>query len=192
VSERLILASASPRRALILRALGLEFRVVVSSVDESLRPGEEAAPAVERLARAKALAVARSESLPVVGADTIVVVDGEILGKPSSADEAVRMLRRLSDREHEVLTGVCLVRGADVRSAVESTRVRFAEMSQLEVARYVESGEPMDKAGAYHIDGQGALFVASVSGSPSNVAGLPVRLLYTLARELGIDLGGVA
>jgi septum formation protein len=192
VSERLILASASPRRALILRTLGLAFRVVVSSVDESLRPGEGAAAAVERLARAKALAVAQSESLPVVGADTVVVVDGEILGKPSSAEEAVRMLRRLSAREHDVLTGVCLVRGADVRSAVESTRVRFAEMSELEVARYVESGEPMDKAGAYHIDGQGALFVTSVTGSPSNVAGLPVRLLYTLARDLGIDLGGVA
>jgi septum formation protein len=190
VSERLVLASASPRRAAILRSLGVEFRVVVSAADETLGPGEAPPRAVERLACLKAETVARSESLPVVGADTVVVIDGLILGKPASAGEAEAMLRRLSGREHEVLTGLCLVHGAQVRSAVECTSVRLATMSDDEIRDYVATGEPMDKAGAYHIDGRAARFVIGVNGSPSNVAGLPVRLLHTLAVELAIDLGG--
>lgn len=186
---RLVLASASPRRAQILRAIGVPFRVRVAELDESLRPGEDAPRAAERLAQAKALAVAATESLPVLAADTLVVCEGEVLGKPASANEATYMLRRLSGRDHEVVTGVCLVAQGVPRSGLERTTVSFAPMSDEQIAAYVATGEPMDKAGAYHIDGRGALFVASVSGSPSNVAGLPVRLVFRLAAEAGVSLG---
>jgi len=189
VEPRLVLASASPRRARILRELGVAFRVVVSNADESLVPGEDGAAAVERLARRKALAVARGETLPVLAADTEVVCDGRVLGKPKGAAEAVAMLRGLAGRSHEVVTGLCLVSGDAVRSGVERTQVRFAPMSDAELLWYAATGEPYDKAGGYHVDGRGALFVEAVLGSPSNVAGLPVRLLLRLARELGVDLG---
>jgi len=184
-----VLASASPRRALILRALGVSFRVVVSGADESLVPGEEAAAAAERLARLKASVVARAEPLPVLGADTLVVGEGQILGKPASAEEARQMLRLLSGRTHEVVTGLCLVARGSAFSGVERTSVTFASMSEAEIDWYVATGEPMDKAGAYHVDGRGGLFVSSVSGSPSNVAGLPVRLFLRLARDADLDLG---
>jgi septum formation protein len=189
LEPRLVLASASPRRARILRELGIPFRVVVSHEDESLRPGEDARAAVERLARAKAVAVAAGETLPVLAADTEVLCEGRVLGKPSDAADAAAMLRRLSGRSHEVVTGVCLAAGAAVRSGVEASTVRFAPMSDAEIEWYVSTGEPLDKAGAYHVDGRGALFVETVLGSPSNVAGLPVRLLLRLAREAGLDIG---
>ena len=189
MQPRLVLASASPRRARILAELGVAFRVVVSNVDESLQAGEDGAAAVERLARDKALAVVRGEALPVLAADTEVVCDGRVLGKPAGAPESVAMLRGLAGRTHEVVTGLCLVSGGQTRSGVERTSVRFAPMSSQELAWYAATGEPLDKAGGYHVDGRGALFVESVSGSPSNVAGLPVRLLLRLARELGVDLG---
>jgi len=184
-----VLASASPRRARILAELGMAFRVVVSHVDESLQPGEDGAAAVERLARAKALHVARGESLPVLAADTEVVCEGRVLGKPAGEAAAVAMLGGLAGRTHEVVTGLCLVRGGELRTGVERTRVRFAPMSPGEIAWYAATGEPLDKAGGYHVDGRGALFVEAVDGSPSNVAGLPVRLLLRLARELDVDLG---
>lgn len=184
-----MLASASPRRARILAELGVAFRVVVPHADESLAPGEDGAAAVERLARAKALRVAARETLPVLAADTEVVADGRILGKPGDAPGAFAMLTALAGRTHEVVTGLCLVREGELRSGVERTRVRFAAMSRDEVAWYAATGEPFDKAGGYHVDGRGALFVEAVDGSPSNVAGLPVRLLLRLARELGVDLG---
>jgi septum formation protein len=187
--ERLVLASASPRRAQILRELGIAFRVRASNADESLRPFEDGAAAVERLARAKALAVAAGESLPVLAADTEVVCDGRVLGKPGDAAAAVAMLRGLAGRTHEVVSGLCLVSAGAVRSGVERTSVRFAPMSESELSWYAASGEPFDKAGGYHAFGLGGLFVEAVSGSPSNVAGLPVRLLLRLARELGVDLG---
>lgn len=183
-----MLASASPRRAQILTALGVRFRVRVAAVDESLRPGEAAADGAERLARCKALAVAGSETLPVLAADTLVVCDGRALGKPESPEEARGMLRALAGRDHEVVTGVCLVSAGVVRTGLERTRVSFAAMSEDEIARYVASGEPMDKAGGYHVDGRGALYVAGVSGSPSNVAGLPVRLVARLCAAAGLDL----
>lgn len=192
VPARLILASASPRRAYILTALGIPFRTIVSGVDEALLPGEDASAAAERLAREKALGVAALDdgaALPVLAADTVVVCEGAILGKPTSAAAAADMLRRLQGRLHDVVTGVCLVAKGDVRSGFERTSVRFAEMSEDEIAWYVATGEPLDKAGAYHVEGRGALFVAAVEGSPSNVAGLPVRLVLRLAREAGIDLG---
>jgi septum formation protein len=185
----LILASASPRRAAILTALGLPFRVVIPAVDESLLPGESGAAGAERLARAKAASVAGAAELPVLAADTLVLCDDQVLGKPASPDDAARMLRMLSGRSHEVVTGVCLARGGDFRSGVETTTVTFAPLAEAEIAWYVGTGEPLDKAGAYHVDGRGALFVSSVSGSPSNVAGLPVRLMLRLAQEAGIRLG---
>jgi septum formation protein len=189
LEPRLVLASASPRRARILRGLGVSFRILVSHEDESVRPGEEGAAAVERLARAKALAVARDETLPVLAADTEVLCDGHVLGKPADEQDAVAMLRRLQGRAHEVVTGVCVVAGGVARSGVERSVVRFAPMSERELAWYAATGEPLDKAGAYHVDGKGALFVEAVEGSPSNVAGLPVRLLLRLVREAGLDLG---
>jgi len=185
----LVLASASPRRARILRDLGIPFRVVVSHEDESLRPGEDGRAAVERLARAKAVAVAREEALPVLAADTEVVCDGHILGKPRGDADAVAMLRRLAGRSHEVVTGVCLVDRGALRSGVETSRVAFAPMTEAELRWYAATGEPLDKAGGYHVDGKGALFIETVEGSPSNVAGLPVRLLLRLVREAGLDLG---
>jgi septum formation protein len=190
VSEELILASGSPRRALILRTMGVRFRIVVSDVDETIPVGEPAPEAAVRLATAKVRAVAAAESLPILGADTMVVVDGEILGKPASREDAARMLRLLSGREHEVLTGVCLRRGEDLRTGLCRTAVRFAPLSAAEIDWYVDTGEPMDKAGGYHIDGRGALFVTEVRGSPSNVAGLPVHVVYGLARGLGLSLAG--
>jgi septum formation protein len=185
----LILASGSPRRAHILKELGVPFRVEVSHEDESLRAGENGATTVERLARAKALAVAGNQTLPVLAADTEVLCDDEILGKPADESEARAILRRLSGRSHEVVTGVCLVDGGGAHSGVERSRVTFAELSEDEVAWYVGTGEPLDKAGGYNIHGRGALFIETIEGSPSNVAGLPVRLLLKLAREAGLDLG---
>jgi septum formation protein len=189
LEPRLVLASASPRRARILRDLGVSFRVLVSHEDESLQPGEDGAAAVERLARAKALAVAAGETLPVLAADTEVLCDGHILGKPADEGDAVAMLRLLQGRAHEVVTGVCVVSRGVARSGVERSVVRFAPMSERELAWYAATGEPLDKAGGYHVDGKGALFVETVEGSPSNVAGLPVRLLLRLVREAGLDLG---
>ena len=167
----------------------MPFRVVVSNEDESLRSGEDGPAAVERLARAKALAVARRETLPVLAADTEVLLDGHVLGKPADERDAIAMLRRLSGRAHEVVTGVCLVSAGEPRSAVERSVVRFAPMSDEQMAWYAATGEPLDKAGGYHVDGRGALFIETVEGSPSNVAGLPVRLVLRLARDAGLELG---
>ena len=188
----LILASASPRRARILDELRIPFRVVVSAVDETLLPGEEGAQAVLRLARAKAAAVAAREPLPILAADTEVICDGAVLGKPGTVEGAVSMLSRLAGRTHEVVTAVCLRHGGVERAGVDRTTVRFAPMTEAECAWYAATGEPLDKAGGYHVDGRGSLFIAGIEGSPSNVAGLPVRLLYELAREAGLALTGRA
>jgi septum formation protein len=181
VEPRLILASASPRRARILESLGVAFRVVAPDVDEALAPGEDGAAAALRLARAKARVVAASQSLPVLAADTLVLLAGRVMGKPASVGDAASMLRALQGRSHEVVTGVCLVSGGAEYADLERTAVRFTPMSEAEIAAYVATGEPMDKAGAYHIDGRGALYVAGIDGSPSNVAGLPVSLVKRLA-----------
>jgi septum formation protein len=187
VSASLILASGSPRRARILESMGLAFRVVVTQADEALRPGEEATAAAERLARLKAACV-EGEALPVLAADTLVTCAGRILGKPKDVAEAAEMLRLLSGRAHEVVTGVCLAHGGRAVSGVERTTVRFVPLTPQAVEWYVGTGEPLDKAGAYHVDGRGAAFIESIEGSPSNVAGLPVRLMLSLAQELGISL----
>jgi septum formation protein len=186
---RIVLASSSPRRREILSALGLSFETRPSDVDESLRGGEPAFEAAERLAREKASAVAAGASdALVIAADTLVVLDGEALGKPKDRADARRTLSRLAGRAHEVVTGVAVARNGRLVSGREVTRVQFAPMTPAEVEAYVASGEPDDRAGSYAIQGIGGLFVARVEGSPSNVVGLPVRLLYTLAAELGVDL----
>jgi len=193
--KRLVLASASPRRAEILRAVGWGFDVMAADVDESSRAGEAPHAYVERLAKTKAAAIAASIAIDdtaariVLGADTTVVVDGEIFGKPRDAEDARAMLARLQNRWHEVLTGVALlsIEAGKTRRAVvahEVTRVRFGSMSGSEIEAYVASGEPMDKAGAYAVQGGAALFIERIEGDYWNVVGLPVRLVYRLAQRL--------
>jgi len=186
----LLLASASPRRLELLRALGLEPLVRPADVDETLRPGEDPHDAAERLARAKAAAVA--EGAPagavVLAADTIVVLDGEALGKPRDDADARRMLRALRGRAHDVVTGVALARDGRLVSARETTEVLFAPMTDEEVDAYVASGEPADKAGAYALQGLGGLFVERITGTPSNVIGLPFRLVRRLGVEVGLRI----
>lgn len=187
LKEKLILASGSPRRAEILEAVGWPFEMVAANIDESRFESEAAVPYVKRLAQAKAEAVAKK--LPsglVLGADTVVLVEGKILGQPQNPEDARRMLKLLSGRWHEVLTAVALLRAGENRSVVEHerTRVRFAEMSAAEIDWYVETGEPRDKAGAYAVQGQAALFIEEVQGDYFNIVGLPVRLVYKLARKI--------
>jgi septum formation protein len=189
VAPPIILASGSPRRRQILESLGLVFEVRASDVDETLLPSETAFDAAERLARAKAATVRdAAPDVLVVAADTLVVLGGEALGKPRDRADARRMLAALSGRAHDVVTGVACARDGRVVSGRETTRVVFAPMSEAEIAGYVGTGEPDDKAGAYALQGIGGLFVERVEGSPSNVVGLPIRLLYRLASELGVDL----
>jgi len=180
----LILASASPRRAELLTAAGIEFTVRVADVDETLLPGEPAADYVLRLSREKALAVARPGEI-VLGADTTVVIHHEIAAKPIDEPDAARMLRALSGQWHEVLTGVTLLRDQIILSEVDLTRVKFTEMSEEEIDWYVKSGEPMDKAGAYAIQGLASRFVEKIEGNYSNVVGLPVELVYRMMKEIG-------
>jgi septum formation protein len=182
---RVILASASPRRRELLQLLGVEFEVRPSAVEESQLPGEPAEVFIARLAREKAEDVARRfaplpENTVVLGCDTEVVLDGVPLGKPRNDGDASRMLHMLSGRAHEVLTGVCLIPGGE---HLESTRVWFREMSESEIAEYVASGEPRDKAGAYAIQGRAARFIPRIEGCYYNVMGLPVAALYGRLRE---------
>lgn len=184
LKEVLILASRSPRRAEILKAVGWPFETVAANIDESRFESEAAVPYVRRLAQTKAETVAKN--LPsglVLGADTVVLVDEEILGQPSDSEDARRMLKLLSGRWHEVLTAVALVRAGQgkVMADHEKTRVRFSEMSVTEIDWYVATGEPMDKAGAYGVQGSAALFIEEIQGGYFNIVGLPVRLLYKLA-----------
>ena len=184
-APQFVLASASPRRAELLAAAGFAFEVAHADIDEAPLAGESADRYVLRLAEGKARAVAsRHPSRPVLGADTTVVVDGDILGKPGDAAEAAAMLRRLQGRAHEVLTGVAFVAPAGARVELETTRVWFAPMTEAEIAAYVDTGEPLDKAGAYGIQGWAARYVTRVEGSYSNVVGLPVALVHALVRAL--------
>jgi septum formation protein len=186
---RIVLASASPRRAALLRGLGLDFAVRPAHFDETPRRGETVEALVERLARGKATAGARPGEL-VLAADTEVAVDGEILGKPADAADAARMLAMLGGREHDVVTGVAVHdAGAGALAAgTERSRVTFAPLTRREIDWYVATGEPMDKAGAYAIQGPAALFVTAVAGNYPNVVGLPLPLVYRLFRQLGHDL----
>jgi septum formation protein len=183
VPPTLVLASASPRRAELLRAVGVPFVLRPIDVDESVLPAEAPAPYVERLARAKATARVGPDEL-VIGADTTVVVDDMIVGKPSDADDARRMLRLLSGRTHTVLTGVAVATTASVASGVARTDVTFAALPDAWIDRYVATGAPLDKAGGYGMQDGAALFVARIDGSPSNVIGLPLHLVS----ELGVPL----
>jgi septum formation protein len=179
----LILASSSPRRAELLTSAGIPFQSVPVDVDESVRRPEPPGDHVRRLAREKADAAFRlhPEAL-VLGADTIVLVGGEIMGKPRDAADAVRMLRLLSGREHEVLTGVALVSSRGVVIEVARTRVWVNPLTDQEIADYVATGEPLDKAGSYGIQGLGSKFIDRIHGSYSNVVGLPVSLVYRLLK----------
>lgn len=184
-TESLVLASQSPRRAEILRAVGWPFETFAVEIDEAVRAGESPEHYVERLALGKAKAAACLKHAPLVlGADTTVVVEGEILGKPEDLDDARRMLRLLSGRWHDVLTGVALVSQKSERVAHERTRVHFGAMTEDEIDWYAETGEPADKAGAYAVQGRAALFIEEIEGDYWNVVGLPVRLVYKLAKEL--------
>jgi septum formation protein len=201
---RLILASASPRRADLLRAAGLAFETMSVGVDERAHAGEMPEAYVRRLAAAKssrALEQLRGspETGPndagvdvhvILGADTVVVVDGELFGKPRDAGDARRMIDRLSGRRHDVLTGVSLRHGDRELDRVAATAVFFAPMSTADVDWYVRTGEGLDKAGGYAIQGLASRFVERIEGSYSNVVGLPVALIYALLGELG-GLGGL-
>jgi septum formation protein len=182
---RLVLASGSPRRTEILERAGWPHEVIVAGIDETLRPQEPPATYVQRLARSKAEAVAqRLEEGLVLGADTTVVIEGQILGQPEDNADAKRMLRLLNGKWHEVLTGVALVRvGGESRVDYETTRVRFAEMSESEIDWYISTGEPFGKAGAYAIQGKAALFIEEIQGDYFNIMGLPIRLVYELAAD---------
>jgi septum formation protein len=198
----LVLASASPRRQELLRNAGISFTVQPADVDETVLPGEPPRACAERLAREKALAVWRTRPQDrVLGADTIVVVDETILGKPVDAGDAARMLRRLSGRVHRVITGVCVVEAVASgqlpvaskapsrplseiqRTASETTLVTLNALSDDEIRDYVATGEPMDKAGAYAIQGMASRWIPRIEGDYSNVVGLPVALVYKMLRE---------
>ena len=180
--DRIILASASPRRAELLRAAGIDFDVRPADIDEAMRPGEAPGDYVSRLAEAKARAVhERDANQTVLAADTAVVVDGQILGKPMDEADAKRMLRMIGGRTHEVLTAVSLFHpGEIVDTRMDATMVEFAELSDADIEWYVSSGEPMDKAGAYAVQGLASRFVTRVQGSYSNVVGLPIALVYQM------------
>jgi nucleoside triphosphate pyrophosphatase len=190
---KLILASKSPRRAEILRNAGFKFEIVAAEVDETRRDAETAEDYVRRLAVDKTMAAreiisagSSEKSTVIVGADTTVAVGEEILGKPSSADEAREMLRRLSGRSHEVYTGLAILSLASQtpRVAVERTRVTFDAMTPEEIEEYIRSGEPFDKAGAYAIQGRGGRFISRIEGCYFNVMGLPLARLYAMLREI--------
>ena len=190
----LILASASPRRQELLRNAGIQFTVQPAEIDETPLAGELPRACAERLAKEKALRVARNRPEGyVLGADTIVVIDGEILNKPQDANDAARMLRLLSGRAHEVITGVCLVKpamdvqaqfSADLAETVsETTRVTMCDLSDIEIRDYIATGEPMDKAGAYAIQGIASRWIPRIEGDYSNVVGLPVALVFRMLRD---------
>ena len=187
---RLILASGSPRRAEIMNSVGWKFTREVPDIDATELSGEAPEIYVQRLALTKAEAVAASHPGAIVlGADTTVVVDGQMIGKPVDMADARRMLRMLSGRWHEVLTGVALV-GSDEyqRVGLQRTRVKFAEMTRAEVDFLAQHGDPLDKAGAYAVQAQAALFIEGIEGDYWNVVGLPISLVYRLARDCTIDV----
>jgi septum formation protein len=185
---KLVLASSSPRRAAILKTIGLDFEVAVPGVEEIRRPDESPDVYVERLAREKALAVVGPGVL-ALGADTVVVHEGRVMGKPVHPDEARAMLTRLQGDRHEVWTGVAVAGpSGSVESLADRASVTFTSMTAEEIDDYIDTGEPMDKAGAYALQGLGARFIASIDGNPYTVIGLPVHLLDRLVSRTGFDL----
>ncbi len=193
---RVILASASPRRRDLLDLIGIKHEVIPANIDESIRGGESPREHAERLAREKASAVAGRDpnviaigDLIAVGADTIVLIDGKILGKPANSVDAGTMLRLLSGRVHTVVTAVAVARGGKVCSGVEEVSVKFRKLSDDEIDAYIATGEPMDKAGAYGIQGFGATIVERIEGDYFAVMGLPLVRLVSLLREVGVRYG---
>lgn len=182
--DKIILASASPRRHELMTTAGVDFEVQVADIDEVIEDNAKPYDAVVSLACQKAVHIAKQNpDRTVVGADTVVALDDAILGKPCSQADAVEMLRSLSGRTHKVYTGVAIVKNSEVRSFYEETEVEFYELSDAEIEKYVATGEPMDKAGAYGIQGRGCVLVRRISGDYSNVVGLPIARLYRELRE---------
>lgn len=187
-STQILLASGSPRRSELLKQIGLTFTVLVADIDESEREGESPADYVQRLAREKALAGWKMSQLdiPVLGADTVVLLDDQILGKPATRTEAAEMLRRMSNRDHLVLSAVALARGGLVDVVLNSTRVTFSELPEEFINGYCSTDEPLDKAGAYAIQGRAGQYVSRIEGSYSGVMGLPLYETGTLLRAAGV------
>jgi septum formation protein len=184
---RVILASQSPRRRELLTLVGITHEVRPADIDEAYLPGEVPSEHAERLARGKCAVIAEREpDALVIGSDTIVVVDGEVLGKPKDDGDAAHMLRRLSGRSHIVVTAVAVAWRGEIRSAVEEVNVTFHSLSDDDITAYIATREPMDKAGAYGIQGFGATIVERVDGDYFAVMGLPLQLLVRVLRELGI------
>lgn len=181
---KLILASQSPRRKELLGLLGLAFEIKVPCADETMLPGADPAEQVAEVSRRKALATAAEKEDVVIAADTIVVCDGEILGKPRDREDACRMLKMLSGRSHQVMTGVTLRKGDTIESCTEITEVHFRQLSEREIAAYVDSKDPMDKAGAYGIQSGAAIFVEKICGDYYNVVGLPVCRLTQMLKKM--------
>ncbi len=184
----IVLASQSPRRAELLRNAGITFEVQPAHIPEEKRPHESPAEYVQRLAREKAAAVfmQRNDAMPVLGADTTVAMDNAVLEKPLDVVDAARMLKELSGKVHLVYTGVCLIGNGFCDVRVETTEVRFSKLTDEEIADYVASGEPMDKAGAYGIQGRASRWIERLDGDYFNVVGLPVPLVYRMMRERGL------
>jgi septum formation protein len=188
---RIILASASPRRAQLLKQIGVDFELAPGQIQERPHPDEAPPDYITRIARAKVIAIARKrDSGLVIGADTVVVLDGQMLGKPEDENAARNMVRQLSGRWHAVMTGVALydVASRNEVADFDKTLVKFAQLTDREIEWYVRTGEPMDKAGAYGIQGFGGLLVEEIAGNYYNVVGLPLPLVYRLARRLGYSL----
>ena len=185
---QLILASGSPRRKELLSLFGVPFTVRAADIDETMDPNKAPFNEVARVSRLKALAVPREKDDVVVAADTIVVCGSAVLGKPHSREEAIRMLTALSGRDHQVMTGCTVVRGEKAETFTEVTDLHFRPLGEAEIARYVDSGEPMDKAGAYGIQGGAALFCEKIVGDYYNVMGLPVFSLGQVLRKVAPEI----
>ena len=190
--KQLILASQSPRRRQLLEQMGLTFEVKTACIDETMDPAKPLAEEIARLSRRKAEAVQAglSPDAVIVAADTMVCIDGQRLGKPHSTEEAAAMLRQLSGRSHTVLSGVCVLCADRVETFTQQTDITFRPLSETEIAAYVATGEPMDKAGAYGIQGMGGLFVSSLNGDYYNVMGLPICPLAEVLRRFGVAVLG--
>ena len=187
----LILASQSPRRRELLGLTGLDFVVRAADIDETMDETKPPVEEVARVSREKALAVTREPDDVVIAADTIVVCEGEVLGKPKDAQDAFRMLSLLSGRNHQVMTGMTVVQGDEIVTHTEVTKLRFRDLLPEEIRAYIAAGEPMDKAGAYGIQGGAALFCTRMEGDYYNVMGLPVCALSVILRTFGLPIWGV-
>lgn len=186
---KIVLASQSPRRKALLEQMGLTFTMKTPNIDEKAYANLPPELMVEELSKEKALQVAKTEDpdTVVIGADTVVLLDDAVLGKPADEEDAVQMLTALSDREHIVCTGLTVVRGEKVVSWVEGTKVYFHPLSEEDIQNYVRTGEPMDKAGAYGIQGYGAFLVEGIEGDYSNVVGLPIHRLGRMLKSFGVN-----